>query len=203
MCSHFDPVLDPKKLETYFKVEPQLPLDLKNILQPGYIGPLIREHEFADVDYEAVPHNELLIGSFGLIPHWAKDTKIALSMPVQKQPSLRDAWKKDRQSIIPAEAIYGPGWRSDQALPTRIVRIDGKPMGIAILWSVWKNPESDKELHSFASLTINADQQDFMKHYHTPQDEKFMIAILMLMNTSLVYSQKRQKLYIFLNTIMH
>ena len=32
MCSHFDPVLDPKKLETYFKVEPQLPLDLKNIL---------------------------------------------------------------------------------------------------------------------------------------------------------------------------
>jgi len=76
-------------------------------------------------------------------------------------------------------------------------------MGIAILWSVWKNPESDKELHSFASLTINADQQDFMKHYHTPQDEKFMIAILMLMNTSLVYSQKRQKLYIFLNTIMH
>ena len=69
-------------------------------------------------------------------------------------------------------------------LPPRIVRIDGKPMGIAILWSVWKNPESDKELHSFASLTINADQQDFMKHYHTPQDEKFMIAILMLMNTS-------------------
>ena len=86
MCSHFDPVLDPAKLDTYFGVEPQLPLDLKDSLWPGYIGPLIREHEFADVDYEAVPHNELLIGSFGLIPHWAKDTKIALSMPVQKQP---------------------------------------------------------------------------------------------------------------------
>jgi len=184
MCSHFDPVLDPAKLDTYFGVEPQLPLDLKDSLWPGYIGPFIREHEFADAGDEAVPQNELLVGSFGLIPHWAKDTKItrntfnARSETADTKPSFRDAWKRARHCIIPAEAIYEPDWRSGKAVATRIVRTDGKPMGIAGLWSVWRNPKDGQDLHSFTMLTINADQHDFMKLYHKPRKEKRMIVIL-------------------------
>lgn len=184
MCSHFDPVLNTKKLDTYFGVEPELPLDLKNSLWPSYIGPFIRKHDFADEGDEAVPHNELLIGGFGLVPHWAKDSKIARntfnarSETADTKPSFRDAWKQARHCIIPAEAIYEPDWRSGKAVATRIVRTDGKPMGIAGLWSVWKNPEDGKKLHSFTMLTINADQHDFMKNYHKPKDEKRMIVIL-------------------------
>jgi len=37
----------------------------------------IRLHENADFGDEAVPQHEALLGSFGLIPHWAKDNKIA------------------------------------------------------------------------------------------------------------------------------
>ncbi|WP_300493317.1 SOS response-associated peptidase [uncultured Methylophaga sp.] len=183
MCSHFDPLLDNAKLETYFGVS-QLPLGLKTSLWPGYVGPFIRKHEFADVGDDAVPFSELLVGSFGLIPHWAKDTKIvrktynARSETADSKPSFRDAWKKSQHCIIPAEAIYEPDWRSGVAIPTRIVRSDGKPMGIAGLWSVWKNPQDCKELYSFTMLTINADEHDFMKHYHKPQDEKRMIVIL-------------------------
>ena len=51
-------------------------------------------------------------------------------------------------------------------------------MGIAGLWSVWRNPKDGQDLHSFTMLTINADQHDFMKHYHQPQKEKRMIVIL-------------------------
>lgn len=183
MCSHFDPLLDNAKLETFFGVS-QLPLGLKTSLWPGYVGPFIRKHEFSDVGDDAVPFSELLIGSFGLIPHWAKDTKIARktynarSETANIKPSFRDAWKKAWHCIIPAEAIFEPDWRSGKAKSTRIIRADGKPMGIAGLWSEWKNPEDGETLHSFAMLTINADDHDFMEHYHKPKDEKRMIVIL-------------------------
>ncbi len=110
MCSHFVPLLDKNKLETFFGVEPELPLDLKNSLWPTYVGPFIRKHAFADVGDEAVPHNELLVGNFGLIPHWAKDTKIARntfnahSETADSKPSFRDAWNKGRHCIIPSAA---------------------------------------------------------------------------------------------------
>ncbi|MBN45329.1 MAG: DUF159 family protein [Methylophaga sp.] len=183
MCSHFDPVLDPQKLLTHFGVN-DLPAGLKESLWPGYIGPFIRKHENADVGDDAVPNIELLVGSFGLIPHWAKDNKIARktynarSETVHEKPSFRDSWSKSRHCIIPAEAIFEPDWRSGKAQATRIIRTDGKPLAIAGLWASWMNPEDNKVLHSFTMLTINADDHPFMRNYHKPNDEKRMLCFL-------------------------
>lgn len=182
MCSHYDPQTDPARLRTYFGVE-DVPLGLKTSLWPGYHGPFVRKHEFADVGDDAVPFRELLVGSFGLIPHWSKDATIARrtynarSETVHEKPSYRDAWRLARHCIIPAEAIYEPDWRSGKAVPTRITRADGKPMGIAGLWSVWKAPTGDVT-HSFTMLTINADDHVFMRQFHKPEDEKRMVVIL-------------------------
>lgn len=96
---------------------------------------------------------------------------------VHEKPSYRDAWRLARHCIIPAEAIYEPDWRYGKAVPTRITRADGKPMGIAGLWSVWKAPTGDVT-HSFTMLTINADEHPFMRQYHKPEDEKRMVVIL-------------------------
>lgn len=68
MCAHYDPQTDPARLKAYFGVG-DLPQCLKSSLWPGYHGPFLRKHAFADVDDETVPYRELLIGSFGLIPH--------------------------------------------------------------------------------------------------------------------------------------
>ena len=182
MCAHYDPQTDPARLKAYFSVG-DLPLELKPSLWPGYIGPFLRKHEFADVGDEAVPIRELLVGSFGLIPHWAKDTKIARktynarSETVHEKPSYRDAWRLARHCIIPAEAIYEPDWRSGRAIPTRISRADGRPMGIAGLWSVWKNLGGEMT-YSYTMLTINADQHPFMRQFHKPDDEKRSVVIL-------------------------
>lgn len=182
MCSHYDPQTDPTRLITHFGVG-DLPLGLKPSLWPGYHGPFLRKHEFADVGDDAVPFRELLVGSFGLIPHWSKDATIARrtynarSETVHEKPSYRDAWKFSRHCIIPAEAIYEPDWRSGKAIATRITRADGKPMGIAGLWSAWKNPVGDVT-HSYTMLTINADDHPFMRQYHKPDDEKRMVVIL-------------------------
>lgn len=182
MCSHYDPQTDPARLRTYFGVD-DIPMGLKASLWPGYHGPFVRKHEYADVGDEAVPFRELLAGSFGMIPHWSKDATIARrtynarSETVHEKPSYRDAWRLARHCIIPAEAIYEPDWRSGKAVPTRITRADGKPMGIAGLWSVWKEPTGNVT-HSFTMLTINADDHAFMRQYHKPEDEKRSVVIL-------------------------
>lgn len=182
MCSHYDPQTDPARLRTYFGVDDQ-PLGLKPSLWPGYHGPFVRKHEFADVGDDAVPFRELMVGSFGLIPHWSKDSTIARrtynarSETVHEKPSFRDAWKLARHCIIPAEAIFEPDWRSGKAVATRITRADGKPMGIAGLWSAWRSPNGEL-IHSYTMLTINADGHPFMRQYHKPGDEKRMVVIL-------------------------
>ena len=126
---------------------------------------------------------ELLVGSFGLIPSWSKDTTIARrtynarSETVHEKPSYRDAWRQARHCIIPAEAIYEPDWRTGRAVATRISRADGLPMGIAGLWASWKTPQGDL-LYSYTMLTINADEHEFMRRYHKPEEEKRMVVIL-------------------------
>lgn len=182
MCSHYDPQTDPARLRTFFGVD-AAGLGLKPSLWPGYHGPFVRKHEFADVGDEAVSFRELLVGSFGLIPHWSKDTNIARrtynarSETVHEKPSYRDAWRLARHCIIPAEAIFEPDWRSGKAIPTRITRADSNPMGIAGLWSAWRNPTGEVT-HSYTMLTINADDHPFMRQFHKPEDEKRMVVVL-------------------------
>ena len=182
MCSHYESVRDRQILKRHFQLD-DIPEGGKWDMWPGYLGPFIRRHEFADVGDEAVPEREVLLGSFGLIPHWATDTKIARqtynarSETVAVKPSYRDAWKKGHHCIIPADALYEPDWRSGKAIPTRISRADGEPMGIAGLWSWWKSPKGDV-LHSYTMLTINADEHPLMKQFHKPTDEKRMVVIL-------------------------
>lgn len=182
MCAHYDPQTDPARLRSYFGID-TVPPGLKASLWPGYLGPFLRRHEFADVGDEAVPVRELLVGSFGLIPHWAKEASVARrtynarSETVHEKPSYRDAWRRGQHCIIPAEAIYEPDWRSGKAVPTRIARADGQPIGIAGLWSAWRDAQGSV-IYSYTMLTINADAHPFMRQFHKPDDEKRMVVIL-------------------------
>lgn len=182
MFAHFDPDIQPQRLSAFFAID-DFPLDLKPSLRPGYHGPFVRRHEFAEVRDDAVAARELLVGSFGLIPHWSKDDLVARrtynarSETVHEKPSFRDARRQSRHSIIPAEAIYEPDWRSGKSVATRIARADGRPMGIADLWSEWRNPQGER-IHSFTMLTINAYDHPVLRQFHTPDDEKRMVVIL-------------------------
>jgi putative SOS response-associated peptidase YedK len=182
MCAHYEPAIKPERLKLHFDVS-DVPLGLKTDLWPGYHGPFIRKHEFADVGDDAVPFRELMVGSFGLIPHWSKDATIARrtynarSETVHEKPSYRDAWRLGRHCIIPAEAFFEPDWRTGKAVPTRIARADGKPMGIAGIWTGWRSPTGEI-IRSFTMLTVNADDHQFMRQYHKPTDEKRMVVVL-------------------------
>ncbi len=182
MCSHYQAIKERERYLRYFGVEP--PEDLgKHDVWPGYSGTFIKRHHHADVGDEAVPPREALPGLFGLVPHWSQDTKItrftynARSETVAEKPSFRDAWRKGHRCIIPADGFYEPDWRSGKAVPTRISRADGAPMGIAGLWSWWKSPKGE-HIFSFSMLTINASGHALMNRFHKPADEKRMIVVL-------------------------
>jgi putative SOS response-associated peptidase YedK len=183
MCAHYENIKSKARLQTYFGAEMASELGKADVW-PGYEAVMVRRPREADSGDEAVSEREALLGRFGLIPHWASDTKLtrstynARSETVATKPSFRDAWKHAQHCIIPAEAIYEPDWRSGKAISKRICRADGAPMGIAGLYSHWKDPKGGT-IHSFTMmLTINADQHSFMNQFHKPTDEKRMVVIL-------------------------
>lgn len=181
MCSHYESVNNLPSLKSHFKVN-HLPDGMKADVWPGYLSLFIR-NKLSGISVSKALEQEPGLGSFGLIPHWAKDAKIAKntynarSETVAEKPSYRDAWRSSRRCIIPAEAIYEPDWRSGKAVPARISRIDNKPMGIAGLWAEWNAP-SGEIIQSYTMLTINADQHPFMRQFHKPDEEKRMVVIL-------------------------
>jgi putative SOS response-associated peptidase YedK len=182
MCSHYQAVKEREKLLKQFGVEPPTE-SAKSDLWPGYLGTFIRKHAHADVGDEAVPAREAMNGLFGLVPHWATDATITKSTyncrseTAAEKPSFRDAYKRNQRCIIPADAIYEPDWRSGKAVATRIEHVRGEALGIAGLWSSWKNPKNGC-VHSFTMLTVNADGHPLMKQFHKPTDEKRMVVIL-------------------------
>ena len=184
MCSRYQSVRLDEDLRRIFKAAVTgAASELKKDVFPGYSAPFVRRPRERDSGDEAVPEREACIGLFGLLPHWAKDTKLtkttynARSETVATKPAFRDAWKTAKHCIIPAWAFYEPDWRTGKHVATRIARADGQPLGIAGLWSWWKPPAGDVVL-SFTMLTINADSHPVMCHYHRPDDEKRMIVLL-------------------------
>lgn len=182
MCSHYQAIRNRQALQRHFGAAGETP-QAKDDVWPGYPAPFIRRHPHADVGDEAVPEAELLTGLFGLVPHWATDSKITRSTyncrseSAAEKPSFRDAWRRKQRCIIPAEALYEPDWRSGKAVPTRILHADGLPLGVAGLWSHWRSPKGDM-VYSFTMLTLNAQAHPLMNQFHKPADEKRMVAIL-------------------------
>ncbi len=129
---------------------------------------------------------ELVHGQFGLVPTWVKSasdaklgsTKLAVTRyeTMSTATPTRETWLKGQRCIIPMQAFFEDDWRSGKAVPTRIARVDGKPMGVAGLWECWtKDGES---ITSFTLLTVNANSHALMNRYGHNGVEKRMPAIL-------------------------
>jgi len=129
---------------------------------------------------------EMGYGQFGLVPPWVKsasDAKLrstklinARSETVTTSNNFRDAWLNGQRCIVPIMAFFEDDWRSGKAVPTRVARVDGKPMGVAGLWERWE--KEGVEIVSFTLLTVNANSHALLHRYQQNGNEKRMPAIL-------------------------
>jgi len=135
----------------------------------------------------AKPVRELVAGQFGLVPPWVKsasDAKLrstklvnARAETVTTSNNFRDTWLGARRCIVPMMAFFVDDLRGGKAVPTRIARVDGKPMGVAGLWECWTGPEGDT-ITSYTVLTVNANSHALMHRYGHGGTEKRMPAVL-------------------------
>ena len=81
---------------------------------------------------------------WGLVPFWAKDTKVGYKMinarieTVSSKPAFREAFKK-RRCLIPADGFYEWYGAKGQKQPVFITLPDKKPFAFAGLWETWQD----------------------------------------------------------------
>jgi putative SOS response-associated peptidase YedK len=142
----------------------------------------------AQLDVQAPAPLQLALahGQFGLVPAWVKsasDAKLrstklvnARAETVSTSNNFRDTWLAGQRCIVPMMAFFEDDWRSGKAVPTRIARVDGKPMGVAGVWERWA--KDGIEIISFTLLTVNANSHALLHRYQQNGNEKRMPVIL-------------------------
>lgn len=137
---------------------------------PGYAAPFVDRSELGRYRARA--------GTFGLIPFWSKDAKIARhtynarSETVAEKPAYRQAWRRGQRCLVPMLRFFEPDWTSGKAVRWRIERADHEPFAIAAIHDRWTEPETGLLRLSFSLLTINADDHPVMGRFHREGDEK-------------------------------
>jgi len=110
---------------------------------------------------------------WGLIPHWSKDTKIALHTfnarieTLTQKPSFRESIKSKR-CIIPASGFYEWQKLEQGKQPYYIYRADKQPIAFAGLWDRWVDKESGEVVESCSIVTMDANQLMTKIHHRMP-----------------------------------
>lgn len=183
MCNRY---VSPEQaeIERYFEVgrrNPGPPWSAE--IFPRAPGPFVR----LDRDDQ----RELVVGPWGLIPHFAKtpdvrySTNNARSEELAKKPTYRTPWARGQRCIIPALSFDEPNWETGRNVWWRFRRADGEPWGLAGLWNAWIDRATGEIHESYTMLTINADDHPLMQRMHKPdptlppdqQDKRSVIPI--------------------------
>jgi putative SOS response-associated peptidase YedK len=98
---------------------------------------------------------------WGLIPAWAKDTKMAFSTfnaradGIDTKPAFRGAWKAGRRCLVVIDGFYE--WRKSDKQPFSVSLGNRAPMLLAGLWEDWRTPTGEK-IRSCTIVTTDADE---------------------------------------------
>ena len=112
---------------------------------------------------------EAVMAKWGLLPHWAKDSKIAFKMinaraeTLTEKPAYRSLIGKYR-CLIPADGFYE--WRRDgnARVPMWICLKNREPFTFPALWDCWIDRDTAKALYTFTIITTQPN--DLMRPIH-------------------------------------
>ena len=115
--------------------------------------------------------------SWGLVPSWSKDKTRAASMinarseTLTEKPSFRNLVSEHR-CVLPIQGFYE--WQnlpSETKKPRKqahyISRVDERPMTLAGLWTIWKQPDSSL-LRTCTIITTEANEKLSQIHHRMP-----------------------------------
>jgi putative SOS response-associated peptidase YedK len=100
---------------------------------------------------------------WGLIPSWAKESKIGYSMinaraeTVDQKPSFRGPFKRQRCLVL-ADGFYEWQKTTLGKQPFRITLKDETPFAFAGIWDSWDDPKRKKTLKTFSIITTSANE---------------------------------------------
>ncbi|TXH35439.1 MAG: SOS response-associated peptidase [Rhodospirillaceae bacterium] len=169
MCGRFKLTTPPDALEALFEIRCTLNLAPRYNIAPTQEAPVI------GLSQEG--RRELRLFRWGLVPGWAKDTKMAGSMinarseTVHEKPAFRQAFAK-RRCLIPVDGFYEwrkPAEGSDERgkVPVLLTLPKQQCFAFAGLWEGWKDPDGTI-LRSFTIMTTAAIPELQQLHHRMP-----------------------------------
>jgi putative SOS response-associated peptidase YedK len=154
MCGRFALIVDASVLAGVFEVDPPRELKPRFNIAPTQTVPIVRTT--SEGSRECAPVR------WGLIPSWAKDTKIGARMinargeTVAEKPSFRSA-VKSRRCLIPADGFYEWVTTDEGKQPHFIHFADARLFAFAGLWERWHKGE-DGPLDSCTIITTRPNE---------------------------------------------
>jgi putative SOS response-associated peptidase YedK len=131
-------------------------------IAPGQMVPVIIANS---------PRNIVLM-RWGLIPHWAKDTKSAYKMinarveTLTQRPAFRGLLSHNR-CLVPASGFYEWQGEGRDKTPYYIYPEDQQYIAFAGLYNTWTTPDGE-DLYTFTIITTDADPFMARLHHRMP-----------------------------------
>ena len=100
---------------------------------------------------------------WGLIPHWAKDSRIGYSMinakseTIAQKPSFKNPFKYKR-CLIPANGFYEWEKTGNKKIPHYIFTKNSSLFSMAGLYDEWLQPSDNTKLFTFTIITTDANE---------------------------------------------
>jgi putative SOS response-associated peptidase YedK len=141
-------------------------------------APAAADDQGAEPAGAGLVERELRVMRWGLVPFWAKDVKIGSRMinaraeTLAEKPAFRRAFAK-RRCLLPADGYYEWQQQDGAKQPVYITRADGRPLALAGLYELWRDPavareDPDSWLWTATIITTSAPDELGMIHDRMP-----------------------------------
>ena len=166
MCGRFVQAAEPEVYAELFSVDRVL----APVLSASYnVAPTDPVYAVTQRDGERL----LESFSWGLVPWWAKDRRIAgrninaRVETVASKPAFRDSFT-DRRCLIPADGFYEWQVRPRGKLPHYVYPTGGGALALAGLWASWRDPDVDQRVRTCTIITGTPNETVAPIHHRMP-----------------------------------